>query len=197
MHNNGHGHSSASSSASPRAASSATAATSSPRRAAWASCRPASSATAPGAATCPAAAAARWSARQRCRHRLLAREPAGARRPSSSRPWSRVYAGMIVGENSRGDDLPCNPTKKKQWATTAQSPRRSTPASTCPRTLTLDSALEWIAADELVEVTPKSVRVRKAILSADERKAEFARRRPSASARPPADAVAGLGSSGS
>jgi len=81
-----------------------------------------------------------------------------------------VYEGMIVGENSRGDDMICNPTKKKQMGNYRQSTKEIDAGLKVPRTLTLESALEWIAADELVEVTPKIVRVRKHILSGEERK---------------------------
>jgi GTP-binding protein len=81
-----------------------------------------------------------------------------------------VYEGMIVGENSRGDDMICNPTKKKQMGNYRQSTKEIDAGLKVPRTLTLESALEWIADDELVEVTPKAVRVRKHILSGEERK---------------------------
>jgi GTP-binding protein len=85
-------------------------------------------------------------------------------------PMDRVYEGMIVGENSRGDDMLCNPTKRKQLGNYRSSTREIDAGLKVPRPLTLESALEWIADDELVEVTPKTVRVRKHILSAEERK---------------------------
>lgn len=85
-------------------------------------------------------------------------------------PMEPVYEGMIVGENSRADDMLCNPTKKKQMGNYRSSTKDIDAGLKVPRALTLESALEWIAADELVEVTPGSVRVRKAILSAEERK---------------------------
>jgi len=86
------------------------------------------------------------------------------------RPMDRVYEGMIVGENSRRDDMLCNPTKRKQLGNYRSSTKEIDAGLKVPRPLTLESALEWIADDELVEVTPKTVRVRKAILSAEERK---------------------------
>jgi GTP-binding protein len=85
-------------------------------------------------------------------------------------PMERVYEGMIVGENSRGDDMVCNPTKRKQLGNYRQSTKDIDAGLKVVRTLTLEGALEWIADDELVEVTPRLVRVRKHILSSEERK---------------------------
>jgi GTP-binding protein len=85
-------------------------------------------------------------------------------------PMARVYEGMIVGENSRGDDMLCNPTKRKALGNYRQSTKDIDTGLKVVRVLTLESALEWIADDELVEVTPQSVRVRKHILSSEERK---------------------------
>ena len=81
-----------------------------------------------------------------------------------------VYEGMIVGENSRADDMLCNPTKRKALGNYRQSTKDIDTGLKVPRAITLESALEWIAADELVEVTPKIVRVRKHILSTELRK---------------------------
>ena len=86
------------------------------------------------------------------------------------RPMERVYEGMIVGENSRADDMLCNPTKRKQLGNYRQSTKDIDAGLKVVRTLTLEGALEWIAADELVEVTPRLVRVRKHVLSSEERK---------------------------
>ena len=85
-------------------------------------------------------------------------------------PMDPVYEGMIVGENSRADDMLCNPTKRKQLGNYRSSTKEIDAGLKVPRQLTLENALEWIAADELVEVTPKSIRVRKHILSGEERK---------------------------
>lgn len=85
-------------------------------------------------------------------------------------PMQPVYAGMIVGENSRPGDLPCNPAKRKALTNHRAAGKDHAVGLDVPRTLTLDAALEWIAVDELVEVTPKSIRVRKAILDAEDRK---------------------------
>ena len=85
-------------------------------------------------------------------------------------PTDPVYEGMIVGENSRAEDMICNPTKRKQLGNYRSSTKEVDAGLKVPRRLTLEAALEWIADDELVEVTPKSIRVRKHILSGEERK---------------------------
>ncbi len=85
-------------------------------------------------------------------------------------PMDPVYEGMIVGENSRAGDMLCDPTKRKQLGNYRSSTKEIDAGLKVPRALTLESALEWIADDELVEVTPAAVRVRKAILSAEQRK---------------------------
>jgi len=85
-------------------------------------------------------------------------------------PMDRVYEGMIVGENSRASDMLCNPTKKKQMGNYRSSTKDIDAGLKVPRDLALETALEWIADDELVEITPTSIRVRKHILSAEERK---------------------------
>ena len=85
-------------------------------------------------------------------------------------PAERVYAGQIVGENSRNTDMPCNPTKRKELTNCRAANKGIDAGLNVPRKMTLDQALEWIADDELVEVTPTSIRMRKAILSANNRK---------------------------
>jgi GTP-binding protein len=85
-------------------------------------------------------------------------------------PMQPVYQGQIVGENSRPDDLTCNPTKGKALTNHRAASKDQSVVLDTPRIMTLDQALEWIADDELVEVTPKSIRMRKAVLDAEERK---------------------------
>lgn len=85
-------------------------------------------------------------------------------------PTDKVYAGQIVGENSRNKDLICNPTKKKALTNHRSSTKDIAVKLDVPRKLTLEQAMEWIRGDELVEVTPKSIRMRKAILDVEERK---------------------------
>ncbi len=85
-------------------------------------------------------------------------------------PGDRIYAGQIVGENSRPDDLPCNPTKRKNLTNHRSSTKDIGIALDVARKMSLEKALEWIGADELVEVTPKTIRLRKAILDSEQRK---------------------------
>ena len=85
-------------------------------------------------------------------------------------PMDKIYTGMIVGENSRADDMPCNPCKRKHLTNHRQATKELLVGMKVPRKPTLESGLEWIAEDELVEITPESIRLRKMILSADERK---------------------------
>jgi GTP-binding protein len=85
-------------------------------------------------------------------------------------PMDPVYTGMIVGEHSRAADLACNPTKSKKLGNYRAETKEIDVGFKVPRKMTLDQSLEWIADDELVEVTPKSVRVRKAVLDFEERK---------------------------
>jgi GTP-binding protein len=88
-------------------------------------------------------------------------------------PMDRIYTGMVVGEHSRPGDLTCNPTKKKQLTNHRASVKEVDVGLQAPRKLSLDAALAWIAEDELVEVTPTSIRLRKAILApTDRRRAE-------------------------
>ena len=85
-------------------------------------------------------------------------------------PMDKIYTGMIVGENSRPNDMPCNPTKRKQATNHRSSTKDFTIKLDVPRKMGLEKALEWIAEDELVEVTPKSIRLRKIILDDGERR---------------------------
>jgi GTP-binding protein len=86
-----------------------------------------------------------------------------------------VYEGMIVGENSRSGDLDVNPTKEKKLTNIRTHSHDEALRLTPPRPLTLESAIEFIAADELVEVTPKSIRLRKRQLSQHDRRRERGR----------------------
>lgn len=85
-------------------------------------------------------------------------------------PLEPVYNGMIVGENSRAGDMPCNPTKKKQQTNHRSATKDATTKLDVPRRMPLEKAMEWIESDELVEVTPQSVRLRKIILDEQERR---------------------------
>ena len=79
-------------------------------------------------------------------------------------PGTEVYEGMIVGENSRDNDLTVNITKVKAANNIRSATKEQTDNMKKPRILTLEEALEYINDDELVEVTPESVRMRKKIL---------------------------------
>jgi GTP-binding protein len=83
---------------------------------------------------------------------------------------AQVYEGQIVGLHSRNNDLPVNPTKAKQLTNIRAAGTDENLILTPPVTHTLEQALEFIESDELVEVTPKSVRLRKKLLTENERK---------------------------
>ncbi|MCK1976577.1 translational GTPase TypA [Jeotgalicoccus huakuii] len=84
-------------------------------------------------------------------------------------PGTEVYEGMIVGENSRENDLAVNITKVKAANNIRSATKEQTSTMKKPRTLTLEEALEYINDDELVEVTPESIRMRKKILEKNAR----------------------------
>jgi GTP-binding protein len=84
-------------------------------------------------------------------------------------PGAEVYEGMIVGENSRSDDMDVNVTKEKKLTNMRSSTADELVRLTPHRILSLEQALEFIAEDEAVEVTPQFVRLRKVVLSANER----------------------------
>lgn len=85
-------------------------------------------------------------------------------------PGVDVYAGMIVGEHNRGNDLEVNVLKGKKLSNVRAAGKDENVVLTPPRRLSLEQAMTYIAEDELVEVTPKSIRLRKAILDSNERK---------------------------
>ncbi len=86
-----------------------------------------------------------------------------------------VYEGMIVGENSRSGDMDVNPTKEKKLTNIRTHAHDEALRLTPPRRITLETALEFIADDELVEVTPRSIRLRKRLLRKHERERERGR----------------------
>lgn len=85
-------------------------------------------------------------------------------------PGATVYEGMIVGENARDDDMVVNVTRKKKQTNMRSSTDDATYRLSPPTVLSLEQALEYINSDELVEITPKSVRMRKQVLSSIERR---------------------------
>ena len=82
----------------------------------------------------------------------------------------KTYQGMIIGENSKPDDLDVNPMKAKQLTNVRASGKDEAIRLTPPRRLTLEQAIAYIESDELVEVTPKSIRLRKQMLNPTFRK---------------------------
>jgi GTP-binding protein len=85
-------------------------------------------------------------------------------------PGDPVYVGMIVGENARNEDMIVNPCKEKKLTNMRASGSDRNILLKPPRELTLEIALEYIEADELVEVTPSTIRLRKKVLSGESRK---------------------------
>ncbi len=85
-------------------------------------------------------------------------------------PGIDVYEGMIVAQNSRDNDLVVNPCKEKQLTNMRSKATDDAIVITPPRILSLEQAIEYIADDELVEVTPKSIRLRKKFLKKSDRK---------------------------
>lgn len=84
-------------------------------------------------------------------------------------PGQFIYTGMVIGENARELDMDINPCKKKHVTNMRSSSSEEAVRLTSPRILSLEQALEWINDDELVEVTPKSIRLRKLVLDRTQR----------------------------
>ena len=85
-------------------------------------------------------------------------------------PQEEIYSGMIVGENARPDDLPVNPCKAKHLTNMRSQGDGKGIQLEAPLKMSLERAIEYISADEFVEVTPKSLRLRKRVLDATARK---------------------------
>jgi GTP-binding protein len=90
-------------------------------------------------------------------------------------PTTEVYEGMIIGENSRADDMDVNITKEKQKTNVRSSTAEAFERLTPPRALSLEAAMEFVADDECVELTPAAIRLRKVILDSKERERTRAR----------------------
>jgi GTP-binding protein len=84
-------------------------------------------------------------------------------------PTTEVYEGMIIGMNSRKEDMTVNPCKNKKLTNTRSSGSDDAVKLSPPRTFTLEEALEFIADDELVEITPDAIRLRKKVLNENDR----------------------------
>ncbi len=85
-------------------------------------------------------------------------------------PQAEIYEGMIIGENARPDDMPVNPCRAKKLSNMRSTGDGKGISLSPPLVMTLERSLEYIAPDEYVEVTPKSLRLRKKILNANHRK---------------------------
>ena len=95
-------------------------------------------------------------------------------------PGTEVYEGMIIGQNSRDNDLTVNITKAKQMTNVRSATKDQTAVIKTPRILTLEESLEFLADDEYCEVTPESIRLRKKILNKGEREKAEKRRKKAA-----------------
>jgi GTP-binding protein len=85
-------------------------------------------------------------------------------------PQEKVYEGMLIGENAKPDDLEVNPMKSKALTNFRSTGKDEAIRLTPPRVMTLEQAIAYIDDDEMVEVTPKSIRLRKALLDPNDRK---------------------------
>jgi GTP-binding protein len=86
------------------------------------------------------------------------------------KPGDTVYEGMVVGENSRPGDMDVNPTREKKLTNMRSKSSDENISLEPPRELTLEAALEYIEDDELIEITPQTIRLRKRFLSTTDRK---------------------------
>lgn len=85
------------------------------------------------------------------------------------KPGDALYEGMIIGENAHPSDLDVNASREKKLTNIRAAGRDENVILTPPTEMTLEKSLEWIAEDELVEVTPKNIRLRKRMLSFNDR----------------------------
>lgn len=91
-------------------------------------------------------------------------------------PGERVYAGMVVGQNAKTDDIEINVCRAKHLTNTRASGSDDALKLSPPRILSLEEALDFIDTDELLEVTPKSLRIRKKILDSRMRRRDSAKK---------------------
>jgi GTP-binding protein len=90
-------------------------------------------------------------------------------------PGDEVYEGMVVGENSRSDEMVVNAVRAKEKTNIRTHSHDEGVKLAAPVIHTLETALEWIADDELVEVTPAALRIRKRLLGLEDRRRAFKR----------------------
>jgi GTP-binding protein len=92
-------------------------------------------------------------------------------------PGEDIYEGMVVGEHIRPEDLPLNVTKAKHLTNFRAKPSETVAGLVPPRRLSLDDMIEFMANDELLEVTPENLRLRKRILNTENRMKDDKKRR--------------------
>ena len=97
-------------------------------------------------------------------------------------PGVEIYAGMVVGENARENDIAVNITKAKQQTNVRSATKDQTNVIKRPRILTLEESLEFMSDDEYCEITPESIRLRKQILDKNEREKAAKRKKKAAEA---------------
>ena len=85
-------------------------------------------------------------------------------------PGEKVYSGMVVGQNPKAEDIEINVCKTKKLTNTRSSSADEALRLTPPKVMSLEQCLEFIDTDELLEITPKSLRIRKKILDPMQRK---------------------------
>ena len=85
-------------------------------------------------------------------------------------PGAKVYSGMVIGQNGKAEDIEVNVCKTKHLTNTRSSSADDALKLTPPRVLSLEQAIDFIDQDELLEVTPESLRIRKRLLDSRERK---------------------------
>ena len=91
------------------------------------------------------------------------------------KPGDKIYEGQVVGEHNRDVDIPINVARKKQLTNMRNANKDATVTLKAPRQVSLEAALEYIEDDELVELTPQSIRIRKVLLKESDRKRESRR----------------------
>jgi GTP-binding protein len=90
-------------------------------------------------------------------------------------PGDEIYEGMVVGENSRSDEMVVNAVREKEKTNIRTHSHDDGVKLAAPVVHSLETAIEWIADDELVEVTPASIRIRKRLLGLEDRRRAFKR----------------------
>jgi GTP-binding protein len=86
------------------------------------------------------------------------------------KPQDKVYNGMVIGESARPGDLEVNPLKGKQLTNMRSAGADDAVKLTPPKVMSLEAAMEWIEDDELIEITPENIRIRKKFLDATQRR---------------------------